>query len=117
MSNDIVLKPHTFLNNVSTSVAESAWVPIDYKYSGAQNRSISGFRSSGNSPIKLLTKTVVDNFNSDGVKITATEVTATATIWDVSGDNFFSSALVLPATHIQIVKSASPGSVTVVGII
>jgi hypothetical protein len=116
MSNDIVLKPHIFLNNVSVT-ATSSWVPIDFKYSGAQNRSISGFRADSNSPVKLLTKTVVKNFNRDGVEVTATEVTATATTWDVSGRNYFSSGIVLPATHVRVIKTNASGAATVVGII
>jgi hypothetical protein len=116
MSNDIVLKTHTFLDNITASGA-TAWIPIDYKYSGTQNRSISGFRADINCPIKLLTKTVIQNFDSNGNKTTTTEVTATATVWDVSGRNYFSGALILPATHVQIVKVNSSGAATVVGII
>ena len=65
---DLVLKTHSFFAAV-TATTTSPWIPIDYKYSGVQDRSITGFRTDENCPIQLLTKTAHDTFDKNGSSI------------------------------------------------
>lgn len=113
---DIVLKPHTFFSAVTASGA-SSWVELDHRYSGEQTRSISGFRTDTNCPVKLFVKTVVPTFNPDGSKATFVEVTATVTTWDAGGRSHFSTSIVPPCTHVQVFKVNSSGAATIVGVI
>lgn len=118
MSNNIILKPKVLIATV-TATTTSNWIPIDCKYSGSQDRSISGFRSDNNCPIKALVKTAVPGYDRNGVLSTALsfEVTATVTTWAASGRNYFSTGVILPATHIRVIKTNASGSATVVGVI
>jgi hypothetical protein len=120
MSNNIVLKPHIFINN-TTAASTSNWIPIDSRYSGAQGRSIFGRRTDIDSKIVFLAKTQVPQFNSDGSRITATasqvEVTVTATIWTSANGTNFSAFFESPATHLRVIKANASGAATVVGII
>jgi hypothetical protein len=116
MSSNIILKPHTFFSAVSAS-AVSPWVPLDCNYSGTQDRSISGFRTSVNCPIQILVKTVVPTFLANGNKTTSVEVTATVTTFVSGNGTYISTGISLPATHIQVIKVTSSGAATVVGMI
>lgn len=118
MSNNIVLTPQTLIATV-TATATSSWFPLDHRYSGAQSRSISGFRTDTNCPIKLLVKTLVPGYDRNGVYSSgqAVEVTATVTTWAAGGRNYFSTGIILPATHIRALKINASGAATVVGVI
>jgi len=116
MSSNIILKPHTFLAAVSASGA-SPWVQVDCNYSGSQDRSISGYRTSVNCPIQILVKTVVPTFLPNGDKTTSVEVTATVTTFVSGNGTYISTGISLPATHVQVIKVTSSGAATVVGII
>lgn len=112
---DITLNSHNFFAT-TTAVTTSNWVPMSYKYSGEQNRSISGFRSDVNCPFKVEVKTSVPLYNRDGSKNGFVDVTATVTTW-ASGSNHFSTGIILPATHIRVVKENASGAATVNGVI
>jgi len=118
MSNNIVLTPTVIIATV-TATTTSPWLSLDYNYSGVQNRSISGFRSDINCPIKAFVKTVVPSYDKNGVFSTAlsTEVTATVTTWAAGGRNYFSTGPLLPATHLRVLKANASGAATVVGVI
>lgn len=116
--NNIVLTPMVIIATV-TATATSSWLPLDYRYSGAQNRSISGIRTDTNCPIKALVKTVVPGYDKNGVLSASlsTEVTATVTTWAAGGRGYFSTGIVLPATHVRVIKVNASGAATVVGVI
>lgn len=118
MSNNIVLKPKVIIATV-TAVTTSNWIPLDCNYSGVQNRSISGYRSDTNCPIKAFVRTKVPGYDGNGVFSSAlsTEVTATVTTWAAGGRNYFSTGTLLPATHLRVVKTNASGAATVVGVI
>ena len=113
---DIILKPHTFFAAVTAS-GVSPWVELDHRFSGEQTRSISGYRTDTACPVQLFVKTVVPVFNSDGKRGTDVEVTATVTTWAAGGRAFFSTAIIPPATHVQVFKVNSSGAATIVGVI
>ena len=115
---DIVLKPKVLIATV-TATTTSNWFPLDCNYSGVQNRSISGYRSDTNCPIKAFVKTRVPGYDGNGVLSTALtiEVTATVTTWAGGGRNYFSTGTLLPATHVRVLKVNASGAATVVGVI
>lgn len=117
MSN-IVLKPNVLLATV-TATTTSNWFPLDCNYSGQQERSISGVRTDTNCPIKAFVKTVVPGYDKNGVYSTAltTEVTATVTTWAAGGRSYFSTGILLPATHLRVIKTNASGAATIVGVI
>lgn len=96
-----VLNSHTFLAAVTAS-SNSAPYPVDYRFSGGQNRYISG--------TKATEDTVTVKISSDN---NLTYTTATA----FSDGIEFSCVLVAPCTHIQVIKSGSAGATTVTGIV
>lgn len=114
--NNVILNPKVIIATV-TATTTSNWIPLDCNYCGSQKRSISGFRSDSNCPVKLLTKTAVNIFDKNGAKSSTVEVTATVTTWAVSGRNYFSTGIVLPATHLRVIKTNASGSATIVGVI
>ncbi len=118
MSNNIVLTPQVIIATV-TATTTSPWIPVDHRYSGVQDRSISGYRTDTNCPIKLLGKTVVPGYDKNGVfsQALTTEVTATVTTWAAAGRSYFSTGILLPLTHIRVLKVNASGAATVVGII
>lgn len=118
MSNNIVLTPQVIIATV-TATTTSNWLPLDHSYHSPQERSISGFRSDTNCPVKALTKTVVPGYDKNGVYSTAltVEVTATVTTWGAGGRNYFSTGVLLPATHLRVIKTNASGAATVVGVI
>ena len=117
-SNNIVLTPTVIIATV-TATTTSLWLPLDHRYSGSQDRSISGYRTDSNCPIKALVKTVVPGYDRNGSfsQALTTEVTATVTTWAASGRNFFSTGIVLPATHVRVIKTNASGAATIVGVI
>lgn len=116
MSNNIVLNPKVIIATV-TATTTSNWIPLDCQYSGVQQRSITGYRSDTNCPIKVFTKTSVNIFDKNGTKGTPVEVTATVTTWAAGGRAFFSTGLLLGATHLRVLKTNASGAATVVGVI
>ena len=117
MSNNIILKAHTFINN-QTATATSDWAPVSYGYSGAQNRSIFGKRTDKDSRIHILGKISVSQFDANGIKTNnAIEATATVTTFTSASDTNFSCMIETPLTHIKAIKANASGSATIVGII
>ena len=116
MSNNIVLKPKVIIANV-TATTTSNWIPLDCNYSGIQQRTISGFRSDTNCPIKAFVKTEVPTFDKNGSKGTSVEVTATVTTWDAGGRSHFSTPILYGATHLRVLKVNASGAAKVVGVI
>ena len=104
MSNNIILKPHSFINNLS-AITTTEWVPVTFGYSGVQNRSIFGKRTDKDSQIHVFGKIQVPQFDSNGLRSTAIEATATVTTIET------------PLTHIRVVKVNASGSATIAGII
>lgn len=116
MGNNIILKAHTFINNI-TATATSDWAPVSYGYSGVQNRSIFGRRTDKDSRIHILGKVSVPQFNSDGSRNGYVEATATVTTFTSAADVNFSCMIETPLTHIKAVKYNASGAATVVGLI
>lgn len=116
MSNNIILKAHTFINN-QTTTATSDWAPVSFGYSGVQNRSIFGKRTDKDSRIHILGKISVPQFDANGVRNGYVEATATVTTFTSALDTNFSCMIETPLTHIKTVKANASGAATIVGII
>lgn len=116
MSNNIILRAHTFINN-QTATATSNWIPVSYGYSAAQNRSIFGKRTDKDSRIHILGKISVPQFDANGREASAIEATATVTTFTSASDTNFSCMIETPLTHIKAIKANASGSATIVGII
>lgn len=116
MSNNITLKAHSFLNNI-TATASSDWVPVSYGYSGVQHRSIFGKRADKDSQIHVFGKISVPQFNSGGSRSTAIEVTATVTTFTSAAGTNFNCTIETPLTHIRVIKANASGAATIAGII
>ena len=99
------LNPHTFIDNVAVSVA-SGWYPVDWKWGGVQQRSISG-RKHENDTVILELLTIVGDVS----------VIATATTWGVSGATAFSAVVQGPFQMIRVRKIGTNGGATVVGMV
>ena len=116
MSNNIILKAHTFINN-TTATSTSEWAPVSYGYSGVQNRSIFGKRTDKDSRIHILGKVSVPQFDAVGSRNSFIEATATVTTFTSASDTNFSCMIETPLTHIKAVKANASGAATIVGII
>jgi len=116
MSNNIILKTHSFINNLS-AITTTEWVPVTFGYSGVQNRSIFGKRTDKDSQIHVFGKIQVPQFDSNGLRATAIEATATVTTFASGAGTNFNCTIETPLTHIRVVKVNASGSATIAGII
>lgn len=111
MSDCVTLHKHVFITSVTAST-DSAWIPVDWKYHGIQQRAVSGFKvaTSADSVDVLLRTTVTA---ADGLTYS---VISTATSWGASVTNF-SAVIQGPFEEIKVRKIGSSGAATVIGII
>lgn len=104
MSNFTRLNPHVFLNAV-TSAISSSWYPVDWRWGGVQQRSISGTKTADDI-IVLELQTI-----ANGVT-----VIATATTFGSAGTDF-SAVVQGPFQMIRVRKVLEHGPATVVGFV
>jgi len=116
MSNNIILKTHSFINNLS-AITTTEWVPVTFGYSGVQNRSIFGKRTDKDSQIHVFGKIQVPQFDSNGLLATPIEATATVTTFASGAGTNFNCTIETPLTHVRVVKVNASGSATIAGII
>lgn len=115
MSNNIVLTPIVFINNI-TATASSSWIPTDHRYSGVQHRSIFGRRDNKDSMVHVLGQVSVPQF-IDGRPGAAVIATATLTSFTSASNTNFNCLIETPITAIRVIKTGVSGAGTIVGLV
>ena len=112
------LNTQVFLNTTTAVTVSSGWIPVDFKYSGNQNRSIIINRVSASDAITILVKNAHYEHNRDnGLNTLIAETTATATAYGASDPLSIAVGLVPPFTHVKVRKDGTNGGVVAVGVI
>lgn len=107
----ITLTPHNFMTSVTASTV-GAWVPVDYRFCGIQQRTIVGSRETSASD-EVIVEVKIEASAAGGNLIT---VIATATSWTGAG-NTFSAVVQGGYNAIRIRKVGSSAAATVNGLI
>lgn len=108
---NFTLTPVLFLNNISASAATS-WVPVDWRNSGVQQRSIMGTKATSASDVlnvELRTSVTAADNSLISVITTATSFAGSVTT--------FSAVIQGPFQDIRIRKEGASAAATVVGLV